>query len=242
MKRTKQILSVLTVIAFSATLALASNSPYDTFITTVNSTADGTYTNVLPEPATPASFIYNPSTHTPEYGTLGTGLSYDHSTQILSVSGVAESSVTNLTSDLAAKFNTPTGSVSQLLRGDGSAATPSDSYSARSVNTCFQVSSTRNALVNYSVDIGTTLSLTSGQSGTVFLKTFTNSGCSTGTQEISRATSANNGTLAIGLGLNTNMTGQVSGFIPAGKWVELVTQNNTGTPTFTFQSGQEVQL
>lgn len=196
-----------------------------------------------------------------------------------------------LTSGLAGKFNTPTGTTSQYIRGDGSLATlptsaapsgsaggdltgtypnptlsttgvsagtyekvtvdtkgrvtagmnPSDSYSARTLNSCFQISSTRAVLVNYSVDIAATLSLSTGQTGTVFLETYTDSGCTTGTQEITRFVNGNTGTLTIGLNLTQNVTGTLTGFIPAGKYVKIRTANTAGTPTFNYRSGQEVQ-
>lgn len=116
------------------------------------------------------------------------------------------------------------------------------SYTTRALNTCFQVSSTRDALVTYSVDIATSLSLTSGQQGTVYLRIYTNSGCSTGTQEVTRFVNGNTGVLAIGLALNQNVTGTLTGIIPAGSYVQLVTENNTGTPTFTARPGQEVLM
>lgn len=37
-------------------------------------------------------------------------------------------------------------------------------------------------------------------------------------------------------------TGTLTGVIPAGAYVQLVTENNTGTPTFTARPGQETQL
>lgn len=117
--------------------------------------------------------------------------------------------------------------------------TPVDHYPSRSLNTCFQVSSTSPSFVTYSVDVASTLSLTTGQSGTVTLKTFTNSGCTTGAKTIQQFTNANTGSLAIGLNLTQTITGTLSGFAPAGVWEELVTTNNTGTPTFTYQNGQE---
>jgi hypothetical protein len=49
-------------------------------------------------------------------------------------------------------------------------------------------------------------------------------------------------TLAIGLALTQNVTGTLTGVIPGGSYVQLVTENNTGTPTFTARPGQEVQL
>lgn len=115
-------------------------------------------------------------------------------------------------------------------------------YQTRSLNNCFQVSGTRDAMVSYSVDIATSLSLTTGQQGTVYLRIYSDSGCSTGTQELTRFVNGQTGTLTIGLALTQNVTGTLTGIVPAGAYVQLVTQNNTGTPTFTARPGQEVLL
>lgn len=115
-------------------------------------------------------------------------------------------------------------------------------YTSRSLNTCFQVSSTRDALVSYSVDILTTISLAAGQQGTVYLRSYTNSGCTTGAQEITRFVNGQTGTLTVGLNLSQNVTGTLTGVVQGGMWIQLVTENNTGTPTFTARSSQEVLL
>lgn len=44
------------------------------------------------------------------------------------------------------------------------------------------------------------------------------------------------------LNVATVMTASLSGMIPANKFVRLRTVNNTGTPTFTYRSAQEVLL
>jgi hypothetical protein len=114
--------------------------------------------------------------------------------------------------------------------------------SSRSLNSAFQVSSTRASYVNYSVDIATTVSLSGGQVGTVYLEYADDSGFTTNVTEIGRFVNGQTGTLVVGLTLNQTNTAQVQGMIPAGKYVRLRTQNNTGTPTFTYRSGQEVLL
>lgn len=115
-------------------------------------------------------------------------------------------------------------------------------YQTRALNTCFQISASRDALVTYSVDIATSLSLTAGQQGTVFLRIYTDSGCSAGVQELTRFVNGQTGTLTIGLALTQNVTGTLTGVIPAGSYVQLVTQNNAGSPTYTARPGQEVLL
>lgn len=124
----------------------------------------------------------------------------------------------------------------------GTSPTRSFSYATRALNTCFQVSSTRDAQVSYSVDILTSLTLLAGQQGTVYLRIYSNSSCTTGTQEVTRFVNGQTGALTVGLSLAQNVTGTLSGIIPAGSYVQLVTENNTGTPTFTARPGQEVLL
>lgn len=175
----------------------------------------------------------------------GSVTSVDLSSSDLSVSGGPVTSSGSITANL-----TTTGvgagtysAVTVDTKGRVSAGTTrSQSSASRSLDTCFQISSTRDALANYSVEIVSTLSLTGGQSGTVFLEIYEDSGCSTGTQEISRITNGNTGTIAVGLSTVQTNAGNVSGYVPAGKYVKLRSANNTGTPTFTYRSGQEVQL
>lgn len=57
----------------------------------------------------------------PKYYLLGTGLTSDSTS--LKVDNVPQANVTGLTSALAGKFSTPTGTTSQYLRGDGSLST-----------------------------------------------------------------------------------------------------------------------
>ena len=118
----------------------------------------------------------------------------------------------------------------------------SQSSVSRSLNSAFQPSSTRECLVNYSVDIATSLTLISGQSGVVFLEMASDSGFTTNVQELGRFVNGQTGTLTIGLSLSQNVTGNLSGYLPAGYYCRLRTSNTVGTPTFTYRSGQEVLL
>lgn len=118
----------------------------------------------------------------------------------------------------------------------------SQSSVSRSLNTIFQVSATRWSTVRYSVDISSTVSLSGGQVGRVILEMATNSGFTTGVQELQSFGNGNSGTLVIGLVLTQLNTACLSGNIPPGNYVRLRTVNVTGTPTFTYQSGQEVLL
>lgn len=116
-------------------------------------------------------------------------------------------------------------------------------YQTRALNTCFQISATRDAFVSYSVDIAASIALLNpGAQGTVYLRTYTNNTCSAGAQEIVRFVNGNTGSALGSLTLSQNVTGTLTGIIPAGVWLQLVTENNTGTPTFTARPGQEVLL
>lgn len=116
------------------------------------------------------------------------------------------------------------------------------STASRSLNTGFQVSASRDALVSYSVDISTSVSLVGGQVGTVYLEYADDAAFTVNLMEVGRFVNGNTGTLVVGLTLNQTNTAPVNGLIPANKYVRLRTQNNTGTPTFTYRSGQEVLL
>lgn len=118
----------------------------------------------------------------------------------------------------------------------------SQSSASRTLNTVFQVSSTRDSQVSYSTDITCNLSLTGGQAGTVILEMATNSGFTTGVQTLSQFTNSNTGALTIGLSLTQTNTACLTGFIPSGNWVRIRTVNVTSTPTFTLQANQEVLL
>lgn len=120
--------------------------------------------------------------------------------------------------------------------------TPSASAASRSLNTSYQISTTRNCLVSYSVDVSCSITLTTGQTGTVFLEYADNSAFTTNVVEVGRSVNGNGGLLTIGLNLIQDITSVLSGFIPSGKYVRLRTANTVGTPTFTYRSGQEVLL
>lgn len=121
-------------------------------------------------------------------------------------------------------------------------ATHTQSSASRSLNSPFQINTSRGALVNYSVDVSCTISLTSGQSGTVFLEIASDSGFTTNVQELCRFLNANSGTLTIGLNLVQAVTGTLSGFVPSSYYCRIRTANTVSTPTFTYRSGQEILL
>ena len=113
---------------------------------------------------------------------------------------------------------------------------------SRSLNSAFQISATQDVSVSYTVDVASTLTLTGGATGTVTLQYADDSGFTTNVKTVQSSVNGNTGTLTIGLSLTQTGTCSLSGVIPAGKYVKLVTANTAGTPTFTFRAAQEVLL
>jgi hypothetical protein len=123
--------------------------------------------------------------------------------------------------------------------------TRSFNYPTRALDTCYQLSASRDVQVSYNVTINTTSTLAGGGVGTVYLESFTNSGCTTGTQEIGRFVNGNTQTLGLTVTMVQNVTGNLNGIAPAGVWLKQRTQINTGTSanvTFTALPGQETTL
>lgn len=144
--------------------------------------------------------------------------------------GLATVAVSGAYSDLSGKPTIPTVNA------------PSFANPTRSLNSAFQVSTTQNSIVSYSVDIATALSLTGGATGTVYLRYADDSAHTTNVKEVCRFVNGNGGALTIGLSLTQTNTGTLSGVVPSGKYVKMVTENTVGTPTFTFRSAQEVTV
>lgn len=116
----------------------------------------------------------------------------------------------------------------------------SQSSASRSLNSAFQISASRDAMVSYSVQITVTASIGGGQNGDVILEIASDSGFTANVQTIAIAGTGQTYTLAIALQGVQPQTGVVSGFVPAGYYARLRTVNNTGTPSYLFRVGQEV--
>lgn len=166
---------------------------------------------------------------------------------------IAQSNVTGLVTALSGKQATiTTGSTSQYIRGDLSLGT----FATRSFNnaashsivtgtgaTGFLVSSTRDAEAHYSITINTTVSLSGNATGYVALEIApTNSATAGDWVEVGRTPSGQSGTLVIGLTLSQIGGGQIGAIIPAGYYAKLRSVNTAGTPTYNYNSGQEVLL
>lgn len=124
----------------------------------------------------------------------------------------------------------------------GSLISRSFSNPSLAINTSRQPSATRDTMVNASVDITSTISLTTGQTGKVSLQYADNTGFTTNVVTVQSATNGNTGSLTIGLNLSQVYTAALTGIIPAGKYYRLVTTNVTGTPTYGTPVIQEVLL
>lgn len=212
--------------------AVGSGLSWDGTTLSVTGGFSGAYGDLTGVPST-----FAPSAHTHASADITSGTLAD-----ARIPSLAISKVTGLQAAIDGKLTIPTGAVSSYVAGNGTVASRSFSYTTRALNTCFQASATRDASVSYAVDIAATLSLSGGQQGTVFLEVFTDSGCTTGTQEVTRATNGNTGTLTIGLNTVQTGTARLQGVVPAGMYLRLRTNNDTGTPTFTARPGQEVLL
>lgn len=155
---------------------------------------------------------------------------------------------TTYTSGLAGKMEVPSGTTLQYLRGDGSLATfpvtaaPSQATAVRVLNTGFQISTTRSAMVFYSVQMTVTANISSGQDANLYLEIASDSGFTTNLQVLAQSPCSQTYTLAVALQGIQKCPLSVSGWVPVSYYARLRTANTTGTPVFTYLAGQEVQF
>lgn len=180
-----------------------------------------------------------------------------NSTAYLWVSGKADSAA--MTTALAGKMAVPTGNSLQYLNGAGTPTTfPSIPSvfpilvtnlithtivtSSNSANG-FSLSATRPMFVTYSVTITSSSTLSGGSAGYVVLE-ICSSNSSTGTDwmECSRITNGQTNTLIIGLALTQPCGGNMTAMVPNGYFLRLRSVNTTGTPSYVYNSGEEVSM
>lgn len=105
----------------------------------------------------------------------------------------------------------------------------------RALSTAYQVSSGYMSEIKVSVSILCTLTLTTGQSGSVALQVSPNG--TTGWVTAASVPSSNAGTLSIGVNTTQGGGGELSAILMPGYYWKLVT---SGTGTFAFTGGQQV--
>lgn len=106
-----------------------------------------------------------------------------------------------------------------------------------------QVSTTRDSAVSYSASVTTTSTIGGPQSGTIVLEVCsTNSSTAASWQEISRITNSQTITLAIALQSVQTNSSCMAGIVPAGFFRRLRSIATSGSPSFAYNSGQEVLL
>ncbi len=120
--------------------------------------------------------------------------------------------------------------------------TPSQSQPARTLNSIFQISATRPAIVTYSVQITVTASIAGGQNGDIILEIASNAGFTANVQTLAIGGNGQTYTLAVALQGVQPTTNNLTGFVPAGHYVRLRTVNNTGTPAYQMRAQQEALL
>lgn len=118
----------------------------------------------------------------------------------------------------------------------------SQSPQTRTLNSAFQISSTRGTMVFYTVKIATTVSIGSNQDGEVILEIASDSGFTTNVQTLSIGQNAQSVSLAIALQSVQTQSAVVSGYVPAAYYTRLRTVNTTGAPAFTYRAGQEILM
>lgn len=107
----------------------------------------------------------------------------------------------------------------------------------------WQISSTRDSQVNYSVAITTTATIGGASTGYVVTEVATTNSSTAGDwQEVGRVTNSQTITLAIALQSVQVIGGQITTIVPAGYYVRLRSVSSSGTPSFAYNSGQEVIL
>lgn len=131
-----------------------------------------------------------------------------------------------------------------LLLGRSFNNTPSHSFvTTAAAGNGFQLSATRDAEVNYSCTIATAATLAAGAVGTIVLEiAATNSSTATDWKEIDRLTNGQVFSLAVAIGCTQTLASGLKGLVPKGYYLRLRTINTTGTPTYTFNGGQEILL
>jgi hypothetical protein len=126
----------------------------------------------------------------------------------------------------------------QWIDAPWSGGVPVYSNPTRALNTAVQLSTTRDAQVSYAVDVQVSSLLLGAAQGTTTLQYADNAGMSTNLVNVMSGTNRTSGVLNV---VNVG-TVTLTGRIPAGKYVRILTNVDSGTVSFTSRQGQEVLL
>lgn len=140
----------------------------------------------------------------------------------------------------AATYNSSTGVLNVPNYTPPTVPARSQSAATRALNTAFQVSANRDALVNYSVQCTITASIAGGQSCDVILEIATDAAFTAGVQTVGIIGTGQTYTLAVAIQGVQPQTAQVTGYVPAGYYARLRTVNVSGAPSYQFRVGQEI--
>lgn len=227
-----------------------------TSITAGTGLSGGTITTTgtisLPNTGTAGSYN-NVTTDAQGRVTAGSTIAYLTGNQTVTLSGdVTGSGATAITATLA---NTGTAGTYSGVTTDAKGRVTSgttrsfNNAPGRSIVTVaasangFQISSTRDSAASYSVTINTSSTLSGGSAGYVVLEICpTNSAVAANWIEIARTADGQANGLIVGLTLNQVGGGVINGIVPATYYARLRSVNTTGTPSYTYNSGQEVLL
>lgn len=184
-------------------------------------------------------------TNTAPSTTSGTVTSVGLSSTDLSVSGSPVTTSGIFTADLtttgvlAGKYDWVTVDTKGRVTSAGIMSIPvAIASGTRNFNQAYQISSTDQAQISISVSISCNLSLSGGQAGNVQLQISPNG--TSGWITMAQVTNGNTGTLTIGLNTTQVCGGQLTCPLPVGYYWRATTTNTTGTPTYTFNGGNEI--
>lgn len=110
---------------------------------------------------------------------------------------------------------------------------------AKTIGTAYTISNTLDHEILVSASISCNLSLTGGQAGSLILEISPNG--STGWIYQGTIPNSNTGTLTVGLNTTQVGGGQLKAWLPRTYWWRLRSVNTTGTPTFTWIGGSQLE-
>lgn len=114
-------------------------------------------------------------------------------------------------------------------------------YPSRALNSCFQISASRDADFHYKVDVSSGTLLSGTVTGTVTATSYTNSGCTTGAQVIADGAPSQGAALGV-LSISQIAPVGIDGMLQSNHWMKITTANTSGSPTFAIRAVQAETL